>query len=615
MTDRTPPQARGRDTPRRAPRFGLMALSVTVLLASGAPALAADDAPVECLLAFNQRRRHLAEVAVRLPVRGRDRMTLRMAVWTPGSYLVRDYARHIEGLVARLDGRPVALTKVATNRWTVPTRGGETLQLGYAVYGRDMSVRGNWIEADFAMINGAPTIISAVGDEARPHELTVLLPKPWKRAVSALPRARGQEHRFRAESYDQLVDSPLVCGNPKVYRFRAAGKPHRLVTVGERGVWPGARAARDVKRIVEAHARFWGSLPYERYTFFNMITEAGGGLEHSASTLMMTHRHGADSRKGYLGWLGLVSHEFFHTWNVKRLRPVTLGPFNYDGPNYTRSLWVVEGLTTYYSDILLARAGLASESEVLDRMSRLVKRVQQTPGRRVQSLSDASFDAWIKFYKPDENSRNTAISYYSKGAVVGLLLDARIRLATGGARSLDDVMRAAMKRWSGGRGYRPEEFEALCSKIAGVELGAFFDRAVRSTKELDYTPALKAFGLSFAPPSKSQASLGLRTRSDGGRLRVAGVQRGDAGDRAGINVDDELIAMDGFRLSEAFLAERLKRKSPGDRVTLLIARRGVLRTLTVKLGRTDPRSWRFVAEPEGQATRERWLGGRTPKLY
>jgi predicted metalloprotease with PDZ domain len=355
-------------------------------------------------------------------------------------------------------------------------------------------------------------------------------------------------------------------------------------------------------------------LPYERYTFLNLLTEASGGLEHRNSACLMESRWATRTRKAYVGWLNLVSHEFFHVWNAKRLRPAELGPFDYESENYTRSLWVAEGLTSYYGPLAVRRAGLSTTEEYLSGLSEDIRKLQSTPGRLVQSAEQSSFDAWIKLYRPDENSVNTTMSYYVKGAIVGWLLDARIREATNGAKSLDDVMRTAFARYSGDKGFTTEEFKGIASEIAGAALDGFFGKTVESTAELDYAHALEWFGLRFKEPDASHAThavLGCATHADHGRLVVTKVPRDTPAAQSGISVDDEILAIDDFRVRPDHISKRLECYKPGDRVSLLLVRRDVLKRVEVTLGE-EPRPWTLEVLPAATEKQRRnlaaWLG-------
>jgi len=555
-------------------------------------------APIRYTLEFPAPHTHYVEVTAAIPAQGRAAVDLTMAVWSPGSYLVREYERHVEALAARgPDGVSLPVEKTRKNVWRVTTAGARTFTLTYRVYGREMGVRSNWIEDAFAMLNGAPTFITlAETGPARPHEVAIRPAAGWKRIMTGLQETAPGT--FVAPDFDTLVDSPIVIGNPDVHEFTVDGKPHYLVNTPASPMFDGARAARDLQRLVEEQRRMWGALPYERYLFLNMITEAGGGLEHKNSTLLMTSRWTTRTRKAYVSWLELCSHEFFHAWNVKRLRPVELGPFDYQNEVYTRSLWISEGFTDYYGELLVHRAGLSTREEYLDALSNQIEALQTTPGRLVQSAGMASFDAWIRQYRPDENSPNVSISYYTKGAVLAFVLDGTIRKATRGARSLDDVMRAAYAKYSGARGFTPDQFRQVAEEVSGLDLRSFWSHAVEGTEELDYSDALEAFGLRFKPVEAASDDprtgwLGASTRNDNGRLIVSQVRRGTPASEAGLNVDDEILAIDDYRVQADRLARRLEQYRPGDRVELLVARREQLRRLQVTLGAEPPKAWRL----------------------
>lgn len=562
---------------------------------------------------FPEPASHYVVIEASFPVAGDSEVELFLPVWTPGSYLIREYARNIEPISA-IDGSGKALScsKSSKNRWRIDAPDATDIVFSYRVYSREMSVRTNWVEDSFALLNGAPTFITLPCCLAGPHEVEIELPPVWTMIITGLPEIAP--HRYCAGNYDVLVDSPILCGNPSVYRFEVDGAPHFLANEGEHGVWDGTRSAADAEKLIRQHRALWGTLPYEKYVFLNLLTEASGGLEHRNSVCMMASRWATRTRKSYLGWLGLVSHEFFHVWNAKRLRPVELGPFDYENENYTRSLWIAEGITSYYGPLLVCRAGLSTTEEYLSALSDDIQTLQSTPGRLVQSLEQSSFDAWIKFYRPDENSVNSTVSYYTKGAVVGWLLDARIRQATGGARSLDDVMRAAFDRFSGECGFTTEQFKAVAGEIAGVPLTDFFHQTVESTGELDYSAALDWFGLRFKEPDAAAnpgGVIGCATRVDGGRLIVTKVPRDTPAAKAGISVDDEIVAIDEFRVRPDQIAKRLESCKPGDKVSVLLARRDVLIRTDLILGE-EPRKWVLEINPSSNETQKRnlaaWIG-------
>ena len=576
--------------------------------------------PIRYTLSFLAPQTNYFDVTAVVPTGSRPEVELMMAVWTPGSYLVREYSRNVESVTATgQGGRALAIEKSDKNRWRVATGGAPSVTVKYRVYAREMSVRTNWVEADFAMINGAPTFMTLVGGLQRPHEVVIEPARGWRTSMTSLAPLPGGSHRYRAVDYDELVDSPILIGNPAVYEFTIDDKKHYLANIGEAGVFDGAKAAKDLEAIVREQRRFWGSLPYDRYIVMNVLTAvpgqiAGGGLEHKNSTLLIGGRWATRTRQSYLAWLELASHEIFHAWNVKRMRPVELGPFDYENENFTRSLWVVEGVTDYYGELQVHRAGLSTEVEYLDALSNKIEEVQTTPGRTVQSAEMASQDAWIKYYRPDENSPNSSVSYYSKGAVLGFVLDAKIRKATAGAKSLDDVMRAAYQKFSGSRGYTPDDFRAVAEQVAGVSLASFWDTAIEGTAEIAYSEALDLLGLRFrpvAPPQPARVWLGATTRNDAGRLVVTQVRRDGPAAAAGLNVDDEILAIEDFRVRADQLVQRLDQYKPGDRVRLLVARRDQLMPIELELGAEPGRQWRLEVDPAATEThlrqRDRWL--------
>ena len=599
-------------------------LAVLFVAFAAADVSAQPLAPIRYTIRFPAPETNYFDVEAIVPTGGQPSIEMLMAVWTPGSYLVREYERNVEGVKAFDGSRALAVDKPVKNRWRIATGGARDVRLAYRVYAHEMTVRNNWVEADFAMINGAPTFMTIASDveqpreggarpgggagpggaaSKRPHDVTLELPVSWKTSITGMPDAPdGKPHHYVAPDFDTLVDSPIVAGNPVVHPFTVAGTPHYLVDVaaGEAdAAFDGARAARDLQRIVETDRAFWGGLPYDKYVFFNVLT-GGGGLEHRNSVMMMTSQWATRTREKYVEWLSLASHEYFHLWNVKRLRPIELGPFDYERENYPRSLWISEGLTDYYADVQLARAGLISRDEYLETLSSAIRTLQSTPGRLSQPVETASFDAWIKQYRPDENSINTSISYYTKGAVLGFVLDARIRSATNGAKSLDDVMKLALARFSGARGFTPEDFRKAASEVAGTDLSAWFRTALETTEEIDYRPALEWYGLEFGrsrwkDEDAARARLGAIVQDTAGRLMVTNVPRGTPAFDAGVNAGDEIVAIEGFRVTPDQYVARLEALAPGKPVPLLVARRETMKTLTVTISEPTPPAWELRA--------------------
>jgi predicted metalloprotease with PDZ domain len=404
-----------------------------------------------------------------------------------------------------------------------------------------------------------------------------------------------------------------------------AGVPHRVVVEGE-GSHDPERLRRDARRIVEASVAVMGEMPYRDYTFFLILAPArGGGLEHANSSALILKRFGFSTAEDWLYVNTLFAHEVFHAWNVKRIRPDVLGPFDYTQENYTRLLWVAEGVTNYYESLLVRRAGLLGDRQYLDLLAGEIQKLQETPGRLRQSLEEASFDAWIEYYRRDEQTVNSAVSYYDKGAIVGMLLDLEIRGRSNGARSLDDVMRALYEEfYKKDRNFTSQDFQRAAERAAGAPLEEFFRRYVRGREELDYNASLAWAGLRLdtesnraGRPAPTVAHLGATLEEKDGRLGVTNVPAGTAAYEHGLYALDQIVAVDGYRATLDLLNARLADKRPGDPLRLSVFRGDELRTLEVKLGARAAAAFRIVpvAAPTEQQRRtyQAWLGAPFPK--
>jgi predicted metalloprotease with PDZ domain len=487
---------------RKQRRLFLSVCPVLVLLSELARAEAPE--PIRYTVKFPAAEKHLAEVEAVVPTEKRQSIELMMPVWSPGFYRVQDYVRRVEGLAARSAERATLEVEQQKNHWKITTGGAPTVIVSYRVTCNQTSVTTNYVAEDIAIINGAPTFATLVEPIARPHEVQIELTPKWKRSVSGLdPAPDGKPDHYRAADYDTLVDSPILAGNPSVHEFAVDGSPHYLVDIGNIVQWDGQKAALELEKIVKENCRFWGSLPFKNYYFLNVLRFGGGGLEHKNSTLLSAGSVRLSNPESRLRWLSFVSHEYFHAFNVKRLRPVELGPFDYEHPPKTSSLWIAEGLTTYFGDLMVVRAGLVTPEDYLGLISASIGQLQNTPGRLVQTLDQSSLDVWTSGMSGFGRGGRRTVSYYVKGPVVGFLLDARIRRATAGKKSFDDVMRLAYKRYSAERGFTPEEFRTTVEEIAGTDLKDWFKRALASTEELDYTDALDWYGLRFVPPEET----------------------------------------------------------------------------------------------------------------
>jgi predicted metalloprotease with PDZ domain len=504
---------------RLLPRWiGLVVIAAAlVALGSPCPALAGPPEPIVATIRIPDPATHEADVTLMVPTEGRAAVELRMARWTPGFYRVEDYASRLKGLQARTpEGAVLEVEPTRVNRWRVQTGGSPRIVVSYRLTCRQHSVTTNWVDKDLGVFNGAPTFLVPIEPARRPYEVRIERPATWKRTITALaPAPDGLPDHYRAEDYDTLVDSPIVAGDLVVQEFDVEGSRHFLVDVGERGAWDSARAARDLETMVRETRRYWGVLPFRRYVFLNVFRPGGGGLEHKDCALLTARAPREVTARSHLKWLEFVAHEYFHAFNVKRLRPVELGPFDYEEPPRTPSLWISEGLTTYGAELILARTGLSRPEDFLAWLSTSITLLQDTPGRLVQTLEQASLEVWTSSMSGIQRSRSEkTVSYYEKGPIVGFLLDTQIRRATDDRKNLDDVMRLAYARYSGARGFTPDEFRAVAEEVAGVDLREWFRRALASTDELEYQEALDWFGLRFADAKQGKPPWKLEVRED-----------------------------------------------------------------------------------------------------
>ena len=498
---------------------------------------------------------HLFRITLTIP-RPAAGQEVALPVWIPGSYLVREFAKNLQKLTARQGRQPVALRQLDKARWQADCTDRQALVLEYEVYALDNSVRTAWLDADRGFFNGTSLCLQVLGQAHQPHELTVVSTRATKgwRVATGLPPvdtdARGFG-RYRAADYDSLVDHPFELGTFWSGEFTACGVPHRFVVAGVLPSFDGEKLLADTRRICEAEIRFWhlrGKPPHKQYVFMlNAVDDGYGGLEHRNSTALICARRDLprleDKRpnEGYTTLLGLISHEYFHTWNVKRLRPAAFAEFDYSQENYTHQLWFFEGFTSYYDDLLLRRAGLIDDATYLRLLNKTINQVQQTPGRLVQTVAQSSFDAWVKYYRQDENTPNATVSYYTKGALVALCLDLTLRRE--GHTTLDVVMRTLFLRCKGGP-MREQDLREVLQALAGRSFDAELDQWVHSTDELPLQALLEHHGVAVHDdPAQLAQRLGLRVAEANG-INVKAVLRGGAAEQAGFCANDEWLGVE-----------------------------------------------------------------------
>lgn len=516
------------------------------------------------------RRVHAHEFTVSLAVpQPSPRQRFSLPVWIPGSYMLREFGRHLSHIEARQGQKTLVVTQLDKTSWEAACDGSGELTVTYTVYAFDTSVRAAFLNAQRGFFNGTSLCLRAEGHEARPHRLELReLPKGWE-VATALPPAQVDvqgKGLYEAGDYDELVDHPVELGTFWRGRFTAHGVPHELVVAGALPDFDGDRLLADTQRICEAEIAFWHTnkhAPFDRYIFLlNAVDDGYGGLEHRASTALIAARRDLPQRgrseltDGYVTLLGLISHEYFHTWNVKRLRPAEFSRYDYTRENYTELLWFFEGFTSYYDDLFLVRTGLIDEARYLRLVAKTLSGVLATPGRQVQSVAQSSFDAWVKYYRQDENTVNATVSYYTKGSLVALAIDLTLR--SEGRGSLDEVMRALWLRSAGGPVTEAQIFQAI-DDVAGRSLAAELQAWVHGTEDLPVPALLEKLGVHWQslPPTLAQR-WGLRV-SEGALtgVRVSHVLGGSLAQQAGLNVGDELLAVNGWRLRRLEDAQRV----------------------------------------------------------
>ncbi|HDL17996.1 MAG TPA: M61 family peptidase, partial [Bacteroidetes bacterium] len=449
-------------------------------------------------------------------------VTVKMPVWVPGSYLVREFERHVMGFQAtNAAGDALNWRKLNKNSWQIETKGAKTIRVNYLVYAFDTSVRASFVDADRAFINPSSVCMYVQEKKQLPHFIRFKIPANWHKISTGLTMIDADKHLYRSEDYDELVDCPVEIGNQQIVRFEIDKVHYEIAVSGTGNVAPDTLAP-YFKKIVQTVISVMPGVPYQRYVFhLQILSRGGGGIEHRNSCILQTDRWSFQPYSRFKRFLGLVSHEFFHAWNVKSIRPEPLGPtFDYDEENYSTLLWIAEGFTTYYGSKLLLKAGYTKPKSYLSSIKNGIAKLMASPGRKWQSLSESSFDAWIKHYRPNENSGNSTISYYSKGALIGMMLDLLIRHESENRYCLDDVMGKLYTEYyvKKNRAYSYEEFRKICAGFAGKSLHSFFANYVDGTKEIDFNQFLQYAGLKFSvePDSVDSYNFGLSQRSENG---------------------------------------------------------------------------------------------------
>ncbi len=604
-------------------------LTITMLSGFAAAADPKREPPrrVEYVVGLTEARTQT--ISVSMIVRGvaPGELEVCLPVWRPGRYQILDMAGTVSGVSARAgDGRPREIMKVEKSTWRVRVEpGDDEIIVDYRVYANSLADRTRHADESHAFLSPSAVFMYAPSLRQEPLVVRLVMPQGWKIATGLEPDP-DDANAVIAPDYDTLVDSPIEAGFHDVVRFDVDGTPHEIV-VWWGGVAPGAEPSRrgkhfdraklaeDFARIIRAERDIFGSFPYQRYVFLvHCYQGGGGGTEHVNSTIVGCSPAAFEDDSRYHSFLTLIAHEFFHTWNVKQLRPAGLKPYDYQRENYTDLLWVAEGATSYYEFVALVRAGLTAPDQFIETVGGWVERDRKRIGSSVQSAEESSFDAWIKFNKPNPDSPNTTVSFYDRGAQLNLVLDLLIRNASSGARSLDDVMRGLYEKFPlSGPAYSTADLIGLCNQAAGADLTWFFERNVARPGAIDYESALRAAGLEvFWEEAPARRTIGASFDEADGGSRISAIEPNSAAASAGLLVGDVIVAINDRRVRGAELAARMQELAPGDSVDLTFFRMNVLRRVSLTLVEAKGGSWRVrrVDDPTPEQKRifESWTG-------
>ncbi len=565
-------------------------------------------------VAMPQPETHLFEVTLQVEGWQEAWLDLRMAVWTPGSYLVREYAKQVQDLRAEIKGKKVALSsyKRTKNHWRIETEDNQSITVFYRVFANELSVRTNHLDSTHGYFNGAALFFFLPGLEQQPLQIEIIPPQTDWQVTTTLAKIPGKTNIFLSPDFDTLVDSPFEIGKQEIYNFEVLGKSHQLAIWGEGNV-DVEKVIEDTKKIIEVEANLYDGLPYENYLFLLHLSAGGfGGLEHKESCSLNYPRFGFRAKDKYDRFIQLVAHEFFHLWNVKRIRPHVLEKFNYEQESYTTSLWFCEGVTSYYDLLIPLWAGIYDRKTYLASLSKDVTRFLTIPGRKVQPLSESSFDAWIKLYRRDANSDNSQISYYLKGELVSLLLDLLIRARHNNKRSLNDVILRMWQRFGKKEiGFTPEQLREVITSVADTDLTAFFNSYLDSTEELPFNESLEPFGLQVSGVKEKEPvpHLGIILNETNGPATIKFVEIGSPASKAGLDAGDELLAIDGYKVTAELLSDRLKDYQPGDVIQVSVFHAEQLLNCQVKLAESVPNRYKVKSVKSPTKKQDKLLAG------
>lgn len=569
----------------------LTLLLVTFLIAL---VVKAQNSPIIYTLTFSEAQAHYVDVKMEI-MHKKKFIDVKMPVWAPGSYLIREFPKNVEGFYAKSSNKDLKNYKVDKNTWRVETDNAEKIEVNYRVYANELSVRTSFVDASHAYLNGTSVFMYIPTLMKSSSEVKITPFKGWSEIANSLEMVNGNKWHRISPDYDILVDSPFEIGNHITFSFEAVGLKHNVAIYGD-GNFSVELLKKDMKNIVEKTTAIFGENPCKEYTFIIHNTPSGGGgLEHLNSTTLQTGKYSYASESSYAGFMSLVAHEYFHLWNVKRLRPTPLGPFNYDAENYTTLLWFSEGFTSYYDDYIAYLAGYYSKEKYLEVVATSVGVHVNTPGNAVQSVAESSLDAWIKFYRPNENSNNSTTSYYSKGGYLAIILNLEIMNATNGQKTLDDVMKTMYEIYykKNNRGFTENELKQVTEQVSGIKMDYFFE-LVNSTKSIDGAKYLEYAGLKMTDRNadKKDGFIGLSASLNNGKTIVSSVFKNGPAQKAGISNGDEIIAINNIRVNND-IASILQMFKIGDKIKVITSRDGTIINYEMEILKTPYVSYKI----------------------
>jgi predicted metalloprotease with PDZ domain len=547
---------------------------------------------------------HYFHVETTLTDFSEEKLVITMPVWTPGSYLLREFPKNVNLVLAKDEnGKALSIHKISKNKWEINKGSAKKVTVNYEVYAFELTVRTSFLDKTHGYLNGTSVFTFPEGYKELGGQLTVVPHASFKKITTPLPITKDgfssddNATTFTFKDFDELVDAPIEIGNHETFSFTAAGIKHNVAMYGP-GNYDIEVLKVDMAKIIDATTAVFGQNPNKEYWFIIHNTDAGGGgLEHMNSTTLNVNRwtYGPEN---YMGFLSLVAHEYFHVWNVKRLRPAALLEYDYSNENYTDLLWVMEGFTSYYDELILRRAGFYTEQEYLQRFKSTMNWVEGSPGNKVQPVAHASFDAWIKAYRPNENSRNTTISYYSKGGLLAHAIDAMLINKTKGKKSLDEFMQKLYKSFyeEQNTGMTPLQFKTALEDFLGENMDEFFDKYVNGTETVPYASYFDPLGLKIEQVGGDRISMGISMKSENGQLIISSVETGSPAEKAGLSPNDEIIAFNGFRVDYSDLQSFFKMLDAGNDFNLIISRDKQLMSIDAQMGLINAPKYEFTYE-------------------